>query len=108
MRETSRGAVRSVDRGTCRLTMELRKRYNGSADAVRRSGKQHGRGRKREHPDGSPESETSGTHGNSWHGNQEIPVAPFVWRKAEGRKGNPQGHALHVRCREVGPLRNTG
>ena len=28
--------------------------------------------------------------------------------KATGRKGNPQGHALHARHREVGPLRSTG
>ena len=28
--------------------------------------------------------------------------------KAAGRKGNPQGHALHARHREVGPPRSTG
>ena len=67
----------AFDRGTCGLSIELRKRLERSADAVRPSGRQHGRGRKRENPDGSAESETSGTHGNSLHGNQEIPVAPL-------------------------------
>ena len=81
----------AFDRGTCGLSMELRKRKNWSADAVRRSGRQHGRRRKREHPDGSPESETSGTHGNSWHGNQEIPVAPLVLRKRGAGGGTHKG-----------------
>jgi len=68
--------LEAFDRGTCGLSIELRKRMEWSADAVRRSGRQHGRGRKRENPDSSAESKTLCTHGNSLHGNQEIPVAP--------------------------------
>jgi hypothetical protein len=41
-------------------------------------------------------------HGNSMHGNQEIPVLPAALRKQRAGGGNPQGHASHVRRREVG------
>ena len=52
-----------------------------SADAVTTSGRPHGRGRQRENPDGSTESENPGMHGNSVDGNQEIPGAPAALRK---------------------------
>jgi hypothetical protein len=40
-------------------------------------------------------------------GNQEVPVLPAASRKEAGRMGNSQGHAPHVRRREVGLLRST-
>src|SRR5580658_710331 len=81
----------AFDRGTCGLSIELRKRLEWSADAVRRGGRQHGRDRNRESPDSSTEAETSSIHGNATHGNQEIPVAPQPW-ESRGWKGKPQGH----------------
>jgi len=83
--------LEALDRGTCGLGIELRKRMEWSADAVRRSGRQHGRDRNRENPDSSTESETSCTHGNSLHGNQEIPVAPSVLRKRRAGRGTHKG-----------------
>jgi hypothetical protein len=62
---------------------------NRSADAVRLSGRQHGRSRHREIPDGSAGSETSCMYGNPMHGNQEIPELPAAVEKAAGRRGNP-------------------
>ena len=65
-----------------------------SADAVRLSGRQHGRERKREFPDGSAESQTPGMHGNSTHGNQEIPVLPMAVRKRWAGEGTHKGAPL--------------
>src|SRR5271169_40471 len=67
-----------------------------SADAVRLSGRQNERGRHRENSDGFTGSEASSMHGNSMHGNQEIPVLPAAPRKRRvgggTRKGNPLMH----------------
>jgi len=41
--------------------------------------------------DGSPESETPGMHGNSMHGNQEIPVALAALRKRRAGRGTQKG-----------------
>jgi hypothetical protein len=41
--------------------------------------------------DGSPESETPGTHGNSVHGNQEVPVALAAMRKRRAGRGTQKG-----------------
>jgi hypothetical protein len=97
----------ALDRGTCGLSIELRKRLEWSADAVRRSGRQHGRD--------SESRETGRLCGvrdlkHAWKLSAREPGDPggaLRCEKAEGRKGNPQGHALHARCREVGPLRST-
>ena len=62
-----------------------------SADAVTASGRPHGRGRQRETSDGSTESETPGMHGNSMHGNQEIPGAPAALRKQRAGRGTHKG-----------------
>jgi len=73
----------------------------GSADAVRLRGRRNGRHRQREMPDGSPESETPRMQmqGNSWHGNQEIPVLPVAWES-----GGPEGELTRVRpsCTALG------
>src|SRR5437660_625397 len=98
--------LEAFDRGTCGLSIELRKRLEWSADAVRLSGRQQGRGRRRENPDSSAESETSCTYGNSVYGNQEIPAAPQTG-EGGGRKGNPQGQALYARRWEVGRPHST-
>jgi hypothetical protein len=54
---------------------------NRSADAVRGSGRQHGQKRHRKSLFGSAGSETPSMHGNSMHGNQEVPVSPAALRK---------------------------
>jgi hypothetical protein len=53
--------------------IELRKQVPRGADAVNRSGRQHGRARQRELPVGLAQSKTPRTCGNSMHGNREIP-----------------------------------
>jgi len=41
--------------------------------------------------DGSPESETPGMHGNSVHGNQEVPAALAAMRKQRAGRGTQKG-----------------
>jgi len=65
-----------------------------SADAVRLSGRQHGRSRKRETPDSSAGPETPGMYGNSMHGNREIPVLPAAVRKPRAGGGTCKGTPL--------------
>jgi RNA-directed DNA polymerase len=69
-------------------------RANWSADAVKLSGRQNERGRKREIPPGTTGSEASGMHGNSMHGNQEVPVPPAVLRKRRAGGGTHKGTPL--------------
>src|SRR6266851_3307812 len=78
MRGRPQGRHRSVDRGTCRLGIELRNNRDRSADAVQQGGKQHRRMRYRQHPPDSAQSETPGMHGNSMRENRETPSAPVV------------------------------
>jgi hypothetical protein len=78
-----------------------------SADAVRLSGRRHGRNRKREIPAGSAGSQTPRMHGNSMHGNQELPVLPAAVRKRRAGEGTGR-HASYARRREVGLPRSTG
>lgn len=80
MRSQSRGWVRSVDRGTCRLDIELRNNRLQSADAVQTGGRQHRRMRKREHSQDSAQSENPGMHGNSTRENRETPSTPEKWK----------------------------
>src|SRR5712664_4180276 len=78
MRGRPQGCHRSVDRGTCRLGIELRNNRDRSADVVQQGGKQHRRMRSRQHPPDSAQSETPGMHGNSTRENRETPSAPVV------------------------------
>src|SRR5713226_7768713 len=73
-----RGCHRSVDRGTCRLGMELRNNRDRSADVVQQGGKQDRRMRYRQHPPDSAQSETPSMYGNSTRENRETPSTPVV------------------------------
>jgi hypothetical protein len=78
-----------------------------SADAVRLSGRQNGRDRDSQDP-----RRLCGVAGPTHAGKLDArePGDPGAARrpeKAAGRRGNPQGHALHVRRREVGLPRST-
>jgi len=83
MRLQPQGCRRSVDRGTCRLGIELRNNRDWSADVVPHGGRQHRRMRYREHRSGSAQSKTPSMHGNSTRENREAPSTPV----AEGAAG---------------------
>jgi|SRR5271168_1597612 len=70
------------------------KTANRSADVVRRNGRQHGRNRDREIVFGSAGSQTPSMHGNSMHGNQEVPVLPAAVRKRRAGGGTHKGNLL--------------
>src|SRR6202030_1092535 len=97
MRGQLRGCHRSVDRGTCRLGIELRNKGDQSADVVSHAGRQHRRMRPREYPQDSAQSETPGMHGNSTRENRETPATP-VGEDAAGRleKALSQKSNMHV------------
>src|SRR5713101_6670923 len=78
MRRQLQGCGRSVDRGTCRLGIELRNNRDRSADVVPHGGRQHRRMRYRKHPQDSAQSETPGMYGNSTRENRETPSTPVV------------------------------
>jgi hypothetical protein len=78
-----------------------RRRCHGKRKATRTGAITQGPGRL--HGVGDPK--------HAWKLNAREPGGPGGARsleKAAGRKGNPQGHALRARRREVGPLRSTG
>src|SRR5712692_5071371 len=78
MRRQLQGCGRSVDRGTCRLGIELRNNRDRSADVVPHGGRQHRRMCYRKHPQDSAQSETPGMYGNSTRENRETPSTPVV------------------------------
>src|SRR5216684_4192644 len=78
MRRQLQGCGRSVDRGTCRLGIELRNNRDRSADVVPQGGRQHRRMCYRKHPQDSAQSETPGMYGNSTRVNRETPWTPVV------------------------------
>ena len=57
-------ALEALDRGICRLGIELRNRVFPGADGVGQHGKQHGAGRNREHSADPAESKTPGMQRN--------------------------------------------
>ena len=69
----SRGHAVSVDRGTHRPGIELRKHPIWGADRVKCTGRQHDRWRYRESSIDPAESKTLSMCGNSMHENREIP-----------------------------------
>src|SRR5712692_9023945 len=73
-----KAAGESVDRGTCRLGIELRNNRDRSADVVPHGGRQHRRMCYRKHPQDSAQSETPGMYGNSTRENRETPSTPVV------------------------------
>src|SRR6266404_9946363 len=76
MRGQPQGCHRSVDRGTCRLGIELRNNRDQSADVVRYGGRQYRRMRHRKYPRDAAQSKTPGMHGNSTRENREPPSTP--------------------------------
>lgn len=78
------GDRRSVDRGTHRQGIELRKQAIRGADAVVRAGRQHAGVRYGECIWDPAQSKTPGMCGNSMRENREIPCFPCT---AQGRIG---------------------
>src|SRR5438477_7996677 len=76
MRGQPQGYHRSVDRGTCRLGIELRNNRDQSADVVPYGGRQYRRMRYRKCPPDAAQSKTPGMHGNSTRENRETPSTP--------------------------------
>src|SRR5271169_1294712 len=110
MRGQLRGCHRSVDRGTCRLGIELRNKGDQSADVVGHGGRQHRRVRPREYPQDPAQSETPGMYGNSTRENRETPSTP-AGEDAAGRlekalspkssmhvDGESEGRILPAKC----------
>ena len=82
----SRKAVlEALDRGICRLGIELRNRVVQGADGVRRHGRQHSGGRYRETDNGPAESKTPSMRRNFMRENRETPLSPADSRRAGGR-----------------------
>src|SRR5256885_17192779 len=76
MRGQPQGYHRSVDRGTCRLGIELRNNRDQSADVVPYGGRQYRRMRYRKCAPDAAQSKTPGMHGNSTRENRETPSTP--------------------------------
>lgn len=79
-----KGALEALDRGICRLGIELRNRVFPGADGVRRSGRPRVDARQRECMDDPAESKTPGMQRNSMRENRETPSSP-------SRSGGPEG-----------------
>src|SRR5208282_1980865 len=114
MRGQPQGCRRSVDRGTCRLGIELRNNRDQSADVVQHGGRQYQRMCPREHPQDSAQSETPGMHGNSTRENRETSSTP-VGEDAAGRLekalspksnmhvgGESDGRVVPAKCQNKG------
>src|SRR6266849_1841730 len=117
MRRQLQGCRRSVDRGTCRLGIELRNNRDRSADVVPHGGRQHRRMCYRKHPQDSAQSETPGMYGNSTRENRETPSTPVVegvtgrLEKAVSQKSNTHvggesdGRVVLTKCPNNGDRR---
>jgi hypothetical protein len=80
-------ALEALDRGICRLGIELRNSVNLGAHGVTQSGRQHGGTRQRERADGLAESKTPSMYRNSMRENRETPKPPACNRaRAGGRR----------------------
>ena len=78
-------ALEALDRGICRLGMELRNQTVRGADRVRLSGRQQRVGTTARVPHGPAESKTPGMQRNSMCENREAPLPPAGRRRAGGR-----------------------
>src|ERR1700730_3136989 len=107
MRRQLQGCGRSVDRGTCRLVIELRNNRDRSADVVPQGGSQHRRMRYRKHPQGSAQSETPGMHGNSTRENRETPSTPVVEGVTGRLEKAPEPEVQNARWWGVGRSKST-
>src|SRR5256885_15805212 len=95
MRGQPQGYHRSVDRGTCRLGIELRNNRDQSADVVPYGGRQYRRMRYRKCPPDAAQSKTPGMHGNSTRENRETPSTP-AGADAAGRVGKALSRPGHM------------
>src|SRR5260370_25106543 len=111
MRRQLQGCGRSVERGTCRLGVELRNNRDRSADIVPHGGRQHRRMCYGKHPQDSAQSETPGMYGNSTRENRETPSTPVVegvtgrLEKTLNQKSNP--HVGGASAGRAGPTKGT-
>lgn len=78
-------ALEALDRGICRLGMELRKSQIREADGVRQSGRPQRVAQYREVRRGPAESKTPCMQRNSMRENRETPLPPASSRRAGGR-----------------------
>ena len=78
-------ALEALDRGICRLGIELRNRALRGADGVRQHGRQNRAARKRERSAIPAESKTPGMQRNSMRENRETPLPPAAEGRAGGR-----------------------
>ncbi len=87
--------TRSVDRGTRRPCIELRNQHIQGVEGVRLLEDNICRGDRRETRQDPARSETSGTRGNSVHGNREIPQLSRLDRSRD-RLGKEEDHKPSV------------
>jgi hypothetical protein len=78
-------ALEALDRGICRLDIELRKSRSREADGVRQSGRPQRDARQRESSAGPAESKTPCVQRNSVRENRETPLPPASGWRAGGR-----------------------
>ena len=79
-------ALEALDRGICRLGMELRNPALRGADGVRRTGRQQRADAKTRARRGPAESEAPGMQRNSMRENRETPQPPADSRRAGRRR----------------------
>ncbi len=78
-------ALEALDRGICRLGIELRNRVVQGADGVRQTGRQQREARQRKCGADPAESKTPSMQRNSMRENRETPQPPASSRRAGGR-----------------------
>jgi hypothetical protein len=78
-------ALEALDRGICRLGIELRNRVIRGADGVRQLGRQQRADAKTRAWRGPAESKTPGMQRNSMRENREAPHSPAGSKRAGGR-----------------------
>ena len=78
-------ALEALDRGICRLGIELRNRALQGADGVRQCGRPQRAARKTRVPRGPAESKTPSMQRNSMRENRETPWSPAAVGRAGGR-----------------------
>jgi hypothetical protein len=79
-------ALEALDRGICRLGIELRKQAVQGADGVKLTGRQHRGARQTRVRRGPAESKAPGMRRNSMRENREAPLSPASNGRAGGRR----------------------
>src|SRR5262245_27804009 len=83
---TSNGALEALDRGICRLGIELRNHALRGADGVRQQGRQQRVQAITQAWRGPAESKTPNMQRNSMRENRETPLPPEAERTGAGRR----------------------